>query len=162
MPVGVPSEAVVVAVRVNTLELGARFESEIDELVKASTDLVAAQRRDPLFKAWRLPGTEAGRVLVETFDHVNRAVLRREAGRMVTRNRVLLREVDRHDNQEATQIEKKAATRHDPSRRPQEAILAKVVHSREYRQILLHTPHRDRNLGHRGGRVTLDNVFQRY
>ena len=108
-----PLEAAVVAVRVNTLELGAGFESQIDELVNASPDLVAAQRRDPLFEAWRLAGTEAGRVLVETLDHVNRAVFGREAGRMVIRNGVLLREVDRHDNLEATQDEKKGMIRQD-------------------------------------------------
>ena len=69
-----------VAVRVNTLELGAGFESQIDELVKASPNLVAPQQQDPLFEAWRLAGTEACRMLVETLDHVNQAVFRREAG----------------------------------------------------------------------------------
>ena len=49
-PVGVPPEAAVVAVRVNTLELRAGFESQIDELVRTSPDLVAAQRRDLLFE----------------------------------------------------------------------------------------------------------------
>ena len=81
---------------------------------------------------------------------------------MVIRNGVLLREVDRHDNLEATQDEEKAATRHDPSRRPQEAILAQVVLPREYRQILLRAKHDDRHSGHRGVRATLADVVQRY
>jgi hypothetical protein len=130
--VGVPPEAAVVAVRVNIFELGPGFESQIDELIKASPDLVAAQWQDPQSEVWRLVGTEAGHVLMETLDHVNQAVFGQEAGRMVTQIEVLLHEVDCYDNLEATKEEEKAATRHDPSSRPQEVILAQVVLPREY------------------------------
>ena len=67
---------------------------------------------------------------------------------MITRNGVLLHEVDRHDNLEATQDEEKVVTRHDPTRRPQEAILAQVVLPREYRQIVLHAKHDHCESGH--------------
>ena len=114
------------------LEQRAGFESQIDELVKVSPDLVAAQQQYPLFEAWRPAGTEAGRMLVETLDHVNRAVFGRKAGRKVNRNGVLLREVDRHDNLEVTQDAEKVATRHDLSSRPQKAILAEDMHLCEH------------------------------
>jgi hypothetical protein len=73
--------------------------------------------------------------------------------------------VDRHDNQEATQIEKKAANRHDLSKRPLKAILAQVVLLREYRQIVqivLCAKHDDHHLGHRGVQVTLADMVQWY